>query len=203
MKINKLTIFLIMFLVLLVFSQGFLLTQNIIFPTGVQRQEFFPNIDLVSKDELSGWFEIDKNVDLKKIYKIEFSQSACSTSTIILLNDKEIGKMNYGDCESLYDDDTKVIDYQNKKFTYDISDLRDNLITNYKNKFEFRNERTQVSEFVVKGNKVISEEAFNQEIKIIEKAQCTSSSQCILITINDEEKQPYCSLKHKCSLDLS
>src|SRR3990167_419072 len=196
MKINKLTIFLTIVLFLLVFSQGFLLTQNIIFPTGVQRQEFFPNIDLVSKDEINGWFEIDKNVDLKKIYKIEFSQSACSTSTIILLNDKEIGKMNYGDCESLYDDDTKIIDYQNKKFTYDISDLRDNLITNYKNKFEFRNEKIEGSEFADSGNKIISEEAFNHEIKIIEKVQCNSESQCILITINNEEKQPYCSLKH-------
>jgi len=204
---KKLNVFLIVVLVLLFLSIGVISVQNTILPSNLQRREYFPHNDLLSKDNLKGSLKFSDNIDLSKVYLLTFKQRACSTKTKIILNNKKIGELNYGDCEELVVDG--VLKYELQELKYRISNLRNNIIINNINTFEFRNEETQGRKFDKQTinketTETVADEPFGQEIWFKEKAQCTSSSQCIPVTLvkdgKEEEVQPICNLRHRCSI---
>jgi len=189
-------IWIIVVIFIIIFGVGLLLpsfNQESIYPNDLKlTREQFP---LIYDFELNPGFNqitLNEGVNLDNVYKIEIISRGCwndqgqnTNSETINFNEKKID-YSFISCEFLfYSDQGDESEYQHYE-------------TREKNVAEILTTRN----LNINVNTNPDLQVIQRTLKIWEMTDCTRSSQCGEIRVNDKILQPFCDLNyHKCSLD--
>lgn len=162
----------------------------------VLNRAVFPSISTIAKG-IEGNAFINENVDLSKVYQVEFLAEGCSRRVEFYWEGQKVGEFNFKPCDEMFYDN--YVHFQKGDYAMPVKGLE-------KNKYAYSFKVVDLGEatiFFDHGNQVeVGEPVKNFEIRIIEAVSCTRSSHCPLVEVNGKEIKSFCNVKHHCSIDL-